>query len=438
MADRISYDRDSIQVEPELLHSFLTFGERSQPITFGGRTKELDLVSSVLEVSRESRTLANATYIYGAPGVGKSSLLRYLKDRLEDNSTTAVFVEGESLGKPPEIVEEFVLAHISKDRVGVADSTVRSHESPVDLKLHQQRETWKRHEPSALNMLASGLTVWSVIQQLLKPAKDHVFVLLIDEAQRVQADPGQIVNSIAVNLNSGRTGGLLVIPVFAGLFDTPSALDNAGLSRTSSPFSKLDALNFEDSRQVVKGFFDIREFGISDCLSSPDRSRIVDSLAVASEGWPRHLHHYIQGFARTLLSIVENEDVAAEIDLETVLDYGHNARIQYYQDRIRASAIGNYALAIAEAVSETSEPELVVAEIHGRASKYGISMTDAEERFNKAVRSGVLEPVDLGLQLLCRFPIPSFQTFFRCRGDVRETLLNLRASYKDRMRLLEI
>ena len=434
MSQPIPYVVDKDKLDVEALDRFTRQTEKAQPITFAGRRDLLTFTSNLLKDIEEDQFQGNSLFIKGAPGSGKSSLLRHFQECLSDKDTSCVLIEGEFLSEPSLLVGEFVRSFTNKQATDIAESRIRKHSSTADLKLFQQNETWELHQPSTLQMLKEGVDIWQILEQVLNPDSTHTFLLLIDEAQRITTDEGSKVNLLATNLHAGFTGNIRIIPVFAGLSDTPFALAQAGISRTARPFVNLRELSAEESESVVIGFIDASQFGIVNCFNDDDQARIAKSLAAASEGWPRHLHCYLQGLANSLVSDLRREEPLGEIDLDLVLEFGHKARYQYCRDRLDSADLGIYKIAIMDVLEISDGRDIAVQKIQKTAEdKYGISIERAEVYYRRAIHSGVLEESEFGSEVCCRFPIPSFQTFMLCRSDFDRTMYELRRSLDVRL-----
>ena len=60
-------------------------------------------------------------------------------------------------------------------------------------------------------------------------------------------------------------------------------------------------------------------------------------MTIASEGWPSHLHHHLQGLT---LQVVKDhtQQNSAVLDLDYVLEHGHRAWVQYCSSRFMVVA----------------------------------------------------------------------------------------------------
>ena len=80
------------------------------------------------------------------------------------------------------------------------------------------------------------------------------FIFLIDEGQTVKRDEGHSINEIASQIHNGSTGGLTIVPVFAGLSDMPQRLHEVGVSRPSDLAIQMGSLSLDESMEVVNQF----------------------------------------------------------------------------------------------------------------------------------------------------------------------------------------
>lgn len=246
--------------------------------------------------------------------------------------------------------------------------------------------------------------------------------MLIDEAQTIGANDGT-VNKIAMGVHSGDTGKFAVVAVFAGLPDTEKVLSQVGISRTSRGFVRLGELTQEESGQAVDGFFEKYKL---DSAFAKDGSKVIrDSLVLASEGWPRHLHYYLQGLASQVVKDDTNQSIG--MDLDIVLEHGHRARVKYCTSRLQGVADLDFRRAISTVAEEfPANGAIDVDTLLDRAIKNELSSKEAKFGFNQAIHCGVLEYVEGRSDEYCRFPIPSFHTFMKCGRDEAATITELR------------
>ena len=264
-----------------------------------------------------------------------------------------------------------------------------------------------------------------------------MFLLLVDEAQRVAVPPGKEVNEILTNLHAGRgqTAGLRILPIFAGLADTVDKLTRGGLTRLSGAPHQLGVLSVSDAAEAVSGFIRDERMRLQDMFRSDDREELAMSLAIASEGWPCHLHHYLQGFAKHLVDDFRRTPPIGGIYLNAILDYGNEHRFQYCEDRMRAANLGAFedalkAFAMSRNVSEPiSEPELLTF----TTKQFSLPHEDISKALGNAVHYGVLEPYGERADKLYRYPIPSMGTYMQCEGRRTRTLDQLRIAFQSRM-----
>ena len=424
---RINLGRSLTPDNQAALYHFSRTEDREPPLVFVGRDEPIEDIEYALRRSRESgTTLSNIKIVQGAPGTGKTSLLHHIAGRYEDEPTVVpVPFSGDVLTNPIAVVSGFLSAcGLSANALSRAFSEKKEGRHGLRwLGMSVERGTTVQ---SPLEQLNNGVPIWDVLDDFLEIPTGTVFLLLIDEAQRIERDAGSEKNLVATQLHDGNTGALVVVSVFAGLSDTASQLAHVGISRPpETSVHHLDRLSPPEAEEVVAGFLDHEDFGLS-LVAREDRDRLAQLLAQVSEGYPRHLHSYLRGIAKECVA-----DNGAQIDLEKVLAHGHSMRIHFCETRLRMANLGDYQRALFNFVRDNPDRSSMSAhDLIDLAVTLGMSRADANRAHAYAIHCGVLDmKPNIALnEGAVHFPIPSFHTYMQTGGDRAKSLAALTES----------
>ena len=395
------------------IRDFSLQSERGAPLFFAGRESLRQHIQHRL--NRLERSADDDVYtevVQGSPGVGKTSLLRQIKAESDSENIAVVSMHGENLNEALTFVELFL------------------REFPIDMnQAHRFIESrWKTSLETPINL---GRGIWSLITEVLAetgPGQLDKFVLLfIDEAQLIRESEG--INPILTALHTRQTNALKIMPVFAGLNDTSLNLAKAGVSRIGNALHRLIGLNKEESLSVVNHFLMSPKFGLRRAFERRDQNLIMKALSIASEGWPCHLHCYMQAFAKVLLEDVRDIKPTGAIDLEKVLDLGHRSRISYCQQRLASARLTHEMRDVLSVLAHKHGPKSFDwRDIKECAIELEVDNQERQQSVARAVHSGVL---DYDEDNRCYFfPIPSFATFMSESGITDRTLKSMRSIFQ--------
>lgn len=299
------------------LRSYIAREDRGSPPIFVGREAIIQKIANEVSDCRSNtgETTCFTTVIYGAPGSGKTSLLTELKERLDggiedgkrvDVSVVAATISGHQLSSS-EIVANALIGAYNGHQLDASDD-----------------ETSRRLRDQVQD---SG-SVWpTVIANTDMNIEDTVFLLLIDETQRIKGDIynnpcGE--NSVVCDVHDGffSTNGIKIVPVFVGLPDTVSVLNDRGLTRLKGHAIRLGEFTEDETKDLVDRWMRHPEFGFEGLFSDSDISRVSKMIMVASEGWPRHVNSYLRELGHSLLEHSSRNDMT--IDLDEAFERGHS------------------------------------------------------------------------------------------------------------------
>jgi len=403
------------------LEPYLMMSERGHPIAFEGRADPQKAVKNKIQRLRSGYGPedCNTIIVEGAPGAGKTSLLRHIKEKISSekiNQDVIPLMFGSGAVNDPVLFLQEFLKHRKVDFERLSYSYTKKGTGKVDFKLFQMGRGVSHHFPSLADRVRNSPgEVWGVIRESLKNNDDPIFLLLIDESQRIEKN-SENTNTLVVDMhNVMDLGGLKIIPVFAGLSDIARCLAKVGITRPADSKFKLRLLEPEEGAHVCLST--IKKLKIDKLLNDEDLKLVCMLLDNASDGWPRHLHHYLRYFVNEVFN--SHRDGRDNMDLRYVLDLGHDNRIRYYQDRMNlvefdlGGTVLNRIARESEADSTMSLEELTEA-FEGVID----DVQEVKALINSYVHIGIL---DENLDGTYEFPIPSLQTFLANDRDVAAT-----------------
>ena len=415
----ISLQKPLTRSNREALYHFSRVEDREPPLVFVGRDAPIEDIEYALRRIREAgRSLSNIKIVLGPPGAGKTSLLHHIANRYEgEGAIIPVRLSGETLTSPAAVASSFVRACGFTPQV-LSRSYTKAVQGGFGIRWLGATRTSTSHDSDPMTQLGQGAPLWDVIDNFLEVPSGCVFLVLIDEAQRISTDDRSDKNVIATQLHDGNTGELITATVFGGLSDTVPRLASVGISRPpETSIHHLSSLTNDETQQAIEGFLDHDDFGLQ--FSPDDRQLLVRVIVQVSEGYPRHLHSYFRGLAKTL------SEQDRELDIEHVLAHGHEMRIQFYEMRLNMAELGEYERALIDLARETPEAQAFDSEaILERAMCRGLTRAEAMQSHQSAIHCGVIDrapnaPRDK--EHIC-FPIPSFRTYMASGGDREKTL----------------
>ncbi len=406
--------------EQRVLIPYLMTSERGQPIAFEGRHDVRDFIKGKIAQVRSGDTPedCNTVIISGAPGAGKSSLLRQIQKEMSCDSVNhdviPIFFEVSKLNDPVQLLE-MLLARRRVNFEGLSKSYTQDGKGRINLKLLQSGGGIYSNLPALdTSVRESPGRIWNVIRQSLYPGDDPIFLLLIDEAQRIGPKDGES-NTLLTDMHGvANLGGLKIIPVFAGLSDTGHRLKKAGITRPADKDFKLRFLEAEEGISVCRGTF--KALHVDKLFMPNDIDTVCMYLDNASDGWPRHLHHYVRYFVDEVLK--SHNHGRDQVDLNRVLDLGHDNTIGYYQDRLSETDFKLASLSLNDIAKQSSEQIPITIKTFYDALEGVIDPTNVEPLVHQYVHDGIFDENPDGTY---EFPIPSLETFLANDRDVEAT-----------------
>ena len=409
-------------------------GERRTPLVFHGRNEIREQISQSIEMIKKGAIGSfvddSLTYIIsGVPGSGKTSLLRQFS---EDNADQAYFINvlGSDLADQAQFITSAMESmEIPRDSVDIYKSQTTTTSSGLKALFANLSRNKSTTIQSGVSQPGSH---WYMLEELLmnkfKTRKlNKPIVLCVDEAQNIQVD-SPFTQLLIQRLHTMRTGGLKIIPIFAGLSNTTSQLSEVGLSRPEpkNQFT-IGKLSKFESKQVVTDIVRHEQFGLTDNFLPNNLNRLASILSNVSEQWPRHLNHYIKGFFSILYNTQKENPRAQSVDIQGALDIGNQARVNYYallKELMSYGKAKDFNQKVLANLFQKSK-EISANEMFDLGLESGV-LTNKEDFYtvlNECTKRGFLQEIRNETYSV---PIPSLRTFLTNQFDPQETLRVLR------------
>ena len=441
-------------------------GDAPEPF-FSGRDGDLRAAAAAMDMVSRGRGRGQTLCFSGAPGAGKTSLMRQLVGWTAQNRSDwlPVVVGGQAALSLPAIIDAIDRARASVLSARDIENAVRTEAARLrsaagaDDGATDAAARWIANLPDTLpagpvarrewagarlrdvgvkgrnaaqsvmqfcldrGVHLAGFGVgpelrdrrdmpWDVLMARMPPGWPGRCVLLcIDEAQQMS---GHVAGSCASGFYSdlhafGTPRGFLVAAF--GLGDTEAALDKLGVSRSGSApgteghrWRTVGTMPEHDVRMAVRRCF--RACGVR---RNTEAQVWEDAIVKASNGWAQHLRHYLAFAVRAALA---GDGACRRDDLADMLEAGDAERVAYYKKRI--GALGTHegcAWEIAahlESHSGISRRTALAAIVSADLRAQGVSEITKEavdQCLTAAVHAGLLDN-DGGAW---RIPIPSFR-----------------------------
>ena len=377
--------------------------DREPPPHFAGRTQELAALRGRLaDLCETGDPSGGIALIVGVPGVGKTQLGRKFS---EDAVMRESAFDIRCLATDTSMLERDVDLFLAMARALGAEEEARA---VADL------DTRSVARSAGVGPVRGGLTREHVrhtggLSALLNAAKHagvwsgKAFVLVVDELQTVRPQ-----GMAALRVLHQGDHGCPILLVGIGLPHTQRVLGNpadgsAGISRLVAPMA-LGCLSEEEALEAIGRSMAALGHAIPETC--------VAVLALASQGFPQHIHGYLSG---ALEAIAKHGALTPGRSLDDALRAGDKARAHYYDARLAMLENQNAMLAVVRAMRMNNRDclwqEDAVAAIEAASF-------DGERTVREALKHGVLT-VARGR---VGFGIPSFREHMERLLDERREL----------------
>ena len=358
-------DAEEKPVDPRLraLRRFARTTNRERPILFAGREDQVNGFMDDLKERteewlewRKSNPLKadpseskpppaweSTTWLFqGAPGAGKTSLLRHLREDIANNAELNVRVciiemqddlyDDLRLKK---CIAEAWIPGATADMEGT-DTTTTVKGAKIGARLAASVGAFNAELNSSVEGSESTVRqraglAWDNLVQVAKayPEEFPPVVVTFDEAQNLSEKAASQLDW----LNKGEHG-LPIVPVFGGLAWTEDHFGKKemGLSRLgANRVHNLKALSPEACGKVVDFFFESKEF---DIIASPeDKAKWKKGIIERSDGWPHHLTAGLMALAQELGKDKVNRRLD-RVEEDLALENEGEIRCGYYDRRL--------------------------------------------------------------------------------------------------------
>ena len=338
----------------EGMRGFLARRDRDRPDVFAGRTNIIkDLSEIVRHAANTGRSPGATPVVQGAPGAGKSALLKESLERIAPSAGTA----GSDAPLVLEIDPDTFASRTSVVAAVEAAMARREGAEGVDAMVPtpQASETRQRTAGAAAlgmrgtagraltrNFAGQDVTFRTLCER--HPDWRAPIVLLVDEAQSIVADsevpvpggPPRKQNLTVAELHRGNHG-LPIVPVFFGLSRTRAHLRALAASRLGHETThELGALSRDECLAVARGT--LRRYRPRGGTAALEQWALA--CADASDGWPQHLNNNLWACFEVLVAA----DGTMRADgLATATGRAAALRRDYYDQRIDAIDAYSYA-----------------------------------------------------------------------------------------------
>lgn len=328
----------------EFLRSRAGTAARSYPWAFAGRHEEVSRILALSQSLPPEGASSQTLLIQGAPGSGKTSLLIHAQRMLDENrdwGTAPCHIE-----TPPDTRQAVseVYGYIAEKLAGAPppplfDTTQRTTKGRAGVGGISAERTHTTTSLPPVFAGAASIAAWHRAGQKEEEkgwGPEQRMIVFLDETQGVK--PDSPAAELLRDLHTQRR--IPVLLVCAGLSNSALRLGQAGLSRIENVLT-LGGLTIEEA---------------VDCTSRTLRQALdhgvrgeqahVETwggrIARAADGWPRHLHTYLQATWEALAKMPVPDLSAADID--SVMASGDAERQIYHRRRVELSGCPSYIL----------------------------------------------------------------------------------------------
>ena len=400
-------------IDPDItgLKEFSHEADRELSPFFTGRHEESKRVLQQIELCvkrhhEQMSTAGRTMLITGPPGIGKSAFLQRL-------ATHAPHCYGDTQIIPAAV--NLNPLHSEQNLNQQITRAINKEKSPLRLILEAVGDKLPANVGKTIGLPESlDNTLRTIGKQIMEHTKTvPVVCVLIDEIQTATEANGPTLRQLHTQEFSPP-----ILPVFAGLSNAPSVLDDIGISRYSDEAHiRLGRLAQEHAQQAVHQLFGRYH------VQGSDKNKAALALFVAknSQGFPQHLHVGLKGVARMLAEsggMLSNESHRFSHQMAQAEQAAKQRRHLFYASKMTGE-LHKYRHSVIDIIHKTQrtknplEQEHLIAWAHHSMRQRSPleqkpTQDDAVALIQKMHRRGVLELTPEGR---AEVPIPSMRTW---------------------------
>lgn len=361
-------------------HSLEFVPDRGPAKYFHGRKKVLNDFNNLLQYASQ-KPWGTTFLVQGAPGAGKTALLEEMASNALENQWDVVDINLDDLYNPVHMAQTIGGPYVARKQ------TV----TKLDVKLLSGEY---------IREVSGDSSVTRVLENM---NSDHGVVLILDEAQRIDAFSATAHEVLVMGTLDTLHNGKLPHPVIllaAGLGTTLRAFGKFRISRFAEDcFVELGALSKGSERAVIQDWLK------KDGGAKGDPTAWIDAITQETHGWPQHIQSYAK---RAVAQLKANDGTMTPSGLSAALEAGREGRKVYYKQRVvdfRADQIR--CLARSMVGVPQGEPAEFREIISSLAQEYGED--EANNLFKRLEREGLLAQCGMGYAV----PIPSMHAWLK-------------------------
>ena len=312
----------------ERLARWANVGERDAPVTFVGRSPEIDLAIRQLATWQAGEAHGRTLVIQGAPGAGKTALLGEIARRLPSVLPGATSIYRATPWNRHSA--HSVLHTLATQMMGVPADALRTTTGTVSS--IGVKAVGAARQDRSRSLAPPALATWDDFATLFASQSDQAkpTLLLVDEIQRIHDDDE--TTDLLYHLHDQTVFPLVL--VCGGLSTSAARLGEVGISRLDETHIVcIDALTAEEAQRSLEESLRILADDVGSIAGHPDQW--ARRLAPPTQGWPQHVTCHFRSAAETLL---ESGRLAFdERNLRSALARADGHVRHYYDRRLEAS-----------------------------------------------------------------------------------------------------
>ena len=300
---------------------------RDEPYHFAGRREELAVLHERLdEVTETSESLGGMALVTGVPGVGKTQLGRRFGKEAQLRSDATVKHLAISAGMLRDDLGLFMAIGRELDaedefrRAAETDTRTTAAGGGVGIVKGNVTKEHVRHTGSfgSLLLATSASAAW----------RGKALVLTVDELQGLRPEGMPALEELHLGLHR-----CPILLVGIGLQHTLRVLESgdggAGLSRPATHL-RLGTMAIDEAEEAISGALQ----ALGGDIPKPRAA----TLAKMSQGFPQHVHGYIEG---ACVAYDKHGGLDSSAAVDEAADHGHRLRQEHYQGRLAALGAAN-------------------------------------------------------------------------------------------------